>query len=206
MSAPDGLGPRAVRVRVAPSTALEGDVSLTVPPDDAWRVDVDGGGLLRAGPAGPGAVRRALATRLAVPAGSGSNGAGVRRVEVVVDGWRFELEVEPAGRAALRERAAREAAAVHAGGAIEVRAIIPGRVVAVAVAMGDSVEAGGHLLVIEAMKMQNELRAPHAGVVERVAVTAGMTVERGELLVVLRTGQPGDAPDASANGEGAVEA
>ena len=108
-----------------------------------------------------------------------------RTVEVVVDGWRFELEVEDAEIAALRERARRDDGARVSGGPIEVRAIIPGRIVSVDVAMGDNVEIGGHLLVLEAMKMQNELRAPHAGVVVRVAVTAGLTVERGDLLLVL---------------------
>ncbi len=50
---------------------------------------------------------------------------------------------------------------------------------------GDSVAAGQALLVVEAMKMQNELRAPRAGTVQRVATSAGATVEIGELLVVL---------------------
>jgi biotin carboxyl carrier protein len=54
------------------------------------------------------------------------------------------------------------------------------------VTAGDAVEAGQALLVVEAMKMQNELRAPHGGVVERVAVGEGATIEHGDLLVVLR--------------------
>jgi len=106
-------------------------------------------------------------------------------VEVVVGGWRFELEVEDARHAGLRERARRRDDGHAAGGPIEVRAIIPGRVVNVDVAMGDRVALGAHLLVLEAMKMQNELRAPHEGIVARVAVTAGLTVERGDLLLVI---------------------
>src|SRR5439155_434501 len=51
---------------------------------------------------------------------------GAARVEVVAGGWRFELEVEPARRAALRERATRVASAVGSGGALEVHAMIPG--------------------------------------------------------------------------------
>ena len=94
---------------------------------------------------------------------------GRRRVEVVVDGWRFEVVVEDAARADLRDRATRErGSGSAAGGATEVRAIIPGRVASVAVTAGDIVEAGQALLVVEAMKMQNELRAPRAGTVERV--------------------------------------
>ena len=111
---------------------------------------------------------------------------GVRVVEVVVDGWRFEFEVEDAARADLRERASRDRRALAgAGEPLEIRAIIPGRIASVAVVAGDEVETGQTLLAVEAMKMQNELRAPRSGVVSRVAVSAGATVELGDLLVVL---------------------
>jgi biotin carboxyl carrier protein len=70
-------------------------------------------------------------------------------------------------------------------GPFEVRAIIPGRVAAVSVAAGDRVVAGQTLLLIEAMKMQNELRAPRDGVVDRLAVGMGETIDLGQLLVVL---------------------
>ena len=107
-------------------------------------------------------------------------------VEVVVAGWRFEFEVEDAGLAELRQRATagRNATAHH--GPTEVRAIIPGRVVSVAVVAGDPVTAGQRLLAVEAMKMENELRAPRDGTVERVAVSVGETVELGDALVVIR--------------------
>jgi biotin carboxyl carrier protein len=108
------------------------------------------------------------------------------RVEVVVDGWRFELDVEDAERADLRRRATRATDAETASGPAEIRAIIPGRVAAVRVTAGDAVEAGQTLLVVEAMKMQNELRAPQAGTVERVAVGEGQTIDAGDVLVVVR--------------------
>jgi biotin carboxyl carrier protein len=111
---------------------------------------------------------------------------GVATVEVVVDGWRFELDVEGADRAELRRRATRAPDAEAASGPTEIRAIIPGRVAAVRVVVGDAVEAGQSLLVVEAMKMQNELRAPRAGVVERVAVGEGQTIDNDDILVVLR--------------------
>ena len=110
---------------------------------------------------------------------------GTTRIEVLVDGWSVVVELESAGRAELRERARRVAAATGHGGTLEVRAIIPGRILSVAVAAGDPVEAGQQLLVVEAMKMQNELRASRAGVVERIAVAPGTTVELGDLLLVL---------------------
>lgn len=111
---------------------------------------------------------------------------GVAIVEVVVDGWRFELEVEDASRADLRRRATRDRDTGPTSGPTEIRAIIPGRVAAVRVVAGDTVEVGQGLLVVEAMKMQNELRASRAGTVERVLVGAGQTIEPGDLLVVLR--------------------
>jgi biotin carboxyl carrier protein len=58
--------------------------------------------------------------------------------------------------------------------------------VSVAVAAGDDVAAGQRLLAVEAMKMENELRAPRDGTVERVTVAVGQTVELGDPLVVIR--------------------
>ena len=66
-----------------------------------------------------------------------------------------------------------------------VRAPMPGLVVRVEVAVGDAVVAGAGLVVVEAMKMENELRAPGAGVVAAVHVTPGAPVEKGAPLVTL---------------------
>jgi biotin carboxyl carrier protein len=110
---------------------------------------------------------------------------GSRRLEVVVDGWRFELEVEDADRADLRRRATRARDAASTSGPTEIRAIIPGRIAAVRVAPGDVVVAGDTLLVIEAMKMQNELRSPRDGTVARVAVGESQTIDAGDLLVIV---------------------
>jgi Biotin-requiring enzyme len=111
--------------------------------------------------------------------------AGVERVEVVIGGWRFELDVELDARAGLRERATRARGDRASGGPAELRAIIPGRVVSVDVAEGDAVEAGQRVLVVEAMKMQNELRAPRGGTIRRLGVGAGQTVELGDVLLVI---------------------
>ena len=110
---------------------------------------------------------------------------GVQRLEVVLEGWRFEVDLEPEARAALRDKATRASDGVGRGGPLELRAIIPGRVLSVDVADGDSVEAGQRVLVVEAMKMQNELRAPRTGTVRGVAVGAGQTVELGDVLLVV---------------------
>lgn len=111
--------------------------------------------------------------------------AAMVRSEVVIGGWRVEVDVEPAARAALRDRARRGREDVEHSGPARVHAIIPGVVVSVSVAPGDTVEAGQHLLVVEAMKMQNELRAPRAGTIDQVAVGAGVKIEVGDLLVVI---------------------
>jgi biotin carboxyl carrier protein len=67
-----------------------------------------------------------------------------------------------------------------------VSAPVPGKVVNVLVAVGDMVEEGQALLVLEAMKMENELRAPRRGKVSRLLVAKGDMAEKGQLLVVIR--------------------
>jgi pyruvate carboxylase subunit B len=62
---------------------------------------------------------------------------------------------------------------------------MPGLIVRVNVKAGDTVQAGEGLVVMEAMKMENELRATAAGTVRSVEVTAGTAVEKGALLVAL---------------------
>ena len=111
---------------------------------------------------------------------------GSTPVEVVVAGWRFELEVQDADLADLRARATADQSSAAHHGPTTVRAIIPGRVASVAVTAGDAVATGQRLLAVEAMKMENELRAPRDGVVERVEVSVGQTVELGDALVVIR--------------------
>jgi biotin carboxyl carrier protein len=193
---------RALRVTLAPGTARDdsptvvaiasdgssildqsgGRVSLTVeaPPHGRLMTSAGTDGAEDAG--GHAASHAVLLTPLP---DARRAAAGVHRVEVVVDGWRFELDVESEARARLRERATSARAEGAKGGPSELRAIIPGRVVSVDVAEGDPVEAGGRLLVLEAMKMQNELRAPRAGTVARLAVGPGQTVELGDVLLVI---------------------
>jgi biotin carboxyl carrier protein len=62
---------------------------------------------------------------------------------------------------------------------------MPGRVVRVLVAEGDEVEAMQGVVVIEAMKMQNELKVPKAGRISKVAVAVDATVEAGQVLIIV---------------------
>ena len=97
-------------------------------------------------------------------------------------GERFEVEVldeRTRQIQALTGRGSRPA-----GGGV-VKAPMPGLVVRVEVVVGQRVEAGAGLVVVEAMKMENELRAARAGLVETVHVAAGQTVDKGAPLVTL---------------------
>jgi acetyl/propionyl-CoA carboxylase alpha subunit len=109
--------------------------------------------------------------------------SGAVRVLLVVDGWQVPVHVDDAELAGLRERAGTRERVGLADRPAEVRAIIPGRVVAVAVTLGEAVAEGQAVVVLEAMKMQNEIRAPRSGTIARIAVEPGATAEAGDLLV-----------------------
>jgi biotin carboxyl carrier protein len=169
-----------MRVRVTDRATGQPVADLDLVEDLDPAADFDPTDPPSASPAPPGERPIVLA------AANRSTTRGRTAIEVIVAGWRFDFELEDADLADLRERAtAGREAAIH-DGLTEVRAIIPGRVVSVAVMPGDAVEAGQRLLAVEAMKMENELRAPRAGTVERVAVAVGQTVELGDALVVIR--------------------
>jgi biotin carboxyl carrier protein len=84
-----------------------------------------------------------------------------------------------------RSLRSRTNADANAAGARSVIAPMPGRIVRILVQVGDHIEAQQGLIVMEAMKMQNELKAPKAGGVIRVAVETGATVQAGEVLLVI---------------------
>jgi biotin carboxyl carrier protein len=75
--------------------------------------------------------------------------------------------------------------AAHAQGVQRITAPMPGRIVRVLVKPGDLVELRQPIIVVEAMKMENELRAPKAGTVKDVAAAPGDSVEAGRLLIVI---------------------
>ena len=90
----------------------------------------------------------------------------------------------------LQDRIAHAAGPRADTGDEEVRAPMPGRVVQVSVAAGDRVPPGALLLVLEAMKMQNEIRTLRGGMVLRVDVEPGRTVDGGAPLAVVRSEDP----------------
>jgi acetyl-CoA/propionyl-CoA carboxylase biotin carboxyl carrier protein len=124
----------------------------------------------------------------AAPGAAATNGRTAERVRMVeVDGRRFDvrvLEPEQPWRALARRRTER----VRVGGAAGSDAIVSpmqGTVLAVAVADGDTVEPGQVLCIVEAMKMENEVRAPHGGVVAELSVAPGEPVGAGQIICLL---------------------
>jgi len=101
------------------------------------------------------------------------------RMVVFIDGHRFEIEVRDP------RRWSRQAAAQGVEGRLNLTAPMPGKIVRVLVAEGDTVAAGQGLLVVEAMKMQNELKSPRAGCVVALPAREGATVAAGEVLATI---------------------
>ena len=99
---------------------------------------------------------------------------------VVIGGRRYGFAVEDP-----RSLQGRRGAGAGTEGPRPVKAPMPGRVVRMLVEVGEDVEEGQGVVVIEAMKMQNELKAPKAGRVVRVGAVVGDTVGSGDVLVVV---------------------
>ncbi len=108
------------------------------------------------------------------------SGASRGAWELHLDGHRFEVEVIDERTRAIRQMTGGGAGAQ---GPKPVRAPMPGLVVRVAVEPGQSVSAGQGVVIVEAMKMENELKAEAAGVVARIHVQEGQAVDKGAVLV-----------------------
>jgi acetyl/propionyl-CoA carboxylase alpha subunit len=102
------------------------------------------------------------------------------RLRVFVAGREFSVRVSD-----LRQWRRRRSGVVEAEGRQRVLAPMPGKIIRVLVKAGDAVEAGQGLLIVEAMKMQNEIRSPKSGKVERLLVGEGQTVNAGEVLAIV---------------------
>jgi biotin carboxyl carrier protein len=105
---------------------------------------------------------------------------GAELFEVVVRGKSHEVTlIDP-----KRLRSGQMSAAHHAGAA-EIVSPMPGKIVRVLVEVGASVAAGDGIIVVEAMKMQNEMKSPKAGVVVSINAGEGATVNAGDVLAVI---------------------
>ena len=104
--------------------------------------------------------------------------------EVTIGGARFSIEIEDP------RQWKRSARAADSRGRASLTAAMPGKIVRVLVAVGDEVAAEQGILVIEAMKMQNELKAPRAGRVTAIEVKENDSVNAGALLATIGESQP----------------
>jgi biotin carboxyl carrier protein len=99
---------------------------------------------------------------------------------VVLGGVNYEIVlVDPKRLSSARSSAA------HDHGSAEIISPMPGKIVRVLLQAGATVEAGAGIIVVEAMKMQNEMKAPKAGVVVSINAEAGATVNAGDVLAVI---------------------
>jgi biotin carboxyl carrier protein len=97
---------------------------------------------------------------------------------VVIRGDRFDVDLKDAVKGAVLGKPVPT-------GPLKLSAPMPGKIVKVLVAVGDAVEPGRGVLVMEAMKMENELKASRSGTVREIKVKEGQAVEMGALLLVI---------------------
>jgi biotin carboxyl carrier protein len=125
-------------------------------------------------------------------------GSGI--YSILLAGASFEVQVEsaPGGFAVAaggrripvrvvdpRQWQGRRSGSVEAEGRQQIVAPMPGKVVRILVQQGQAVNAGQGILVVEAMKMQNEIRSPKTGTIERLSVNEGQAVNAGEVVAVV---------------------
>ena len=112
----------------------------------------------------------------------------MKKYRVNVNGTVYEVELEEmtgAPAAAPVAAPAPSAAAAPAAGGEKVTSPMPGTILSVNVAAGDAVKRGQVLMILEAMKMENEIMCPCDGTVSSVSVTKGAAVESGTLLCTI---------------------
>ena len=110
---------------------------------------------------------------------------GAGELQITTGGRNFHATALSDGRSHQRHPHRAERAAVPMEGRQSVVASMPGRIVRVLVSAGDRVTARQPVVVVEAMKMENEMRAPKDGVVREVRVAPGAAIDAGAVLVVI---------------------
>lgn len=152
------------------------DIELALPPQDTrqFTINIDG---------------KPITVRLPEAESTSLQGRGYAMI--IVDDRPYEVNIDvlagmlngPRGVHKIDVRDKQAAVARPQSGDSRIKAPIPGIITQVMVSQGQSVEAGQPLMVLEAMKMENEIRAPRAGVVNALYAEKGRTVTRAEVLI-----------------------
>jgi len=114
-----------------------------------------------------------------------------RNFRIKIDGKIFEAEVEEIGGSVQREAAPRATAApapqpvVFSGSGTAVIAPMPGKIISLKVSKGQQINAGDVVLILEAMKMEQEIKAASSGTVVDILVNAGDTVKKEQALILI---------------------
>jgi biotin carboxyl carrier protein len=125
---------------------------------------------------------------------------GPGHLSLLLDGRSYDVSLEKDGddvivmlsggtcraRVIDKRKARRAGAIAQDDGAVTIKAPMPGLVISISIEEGAKVKSGEGVVVVEAMKMQNELRAPRDGTVEKILVKPGSPVNAGDDLVVLK--------------------
>ena len=117
--------------------------------------------------------------------GTGSNVNVVQPVNQTVTPVQTPQPVAPVAPTAPASKPSQEAPKTGSQGSTKVNAPMPGKILDVKVNVGDSVNKGSVLVILEAMKMENEIVAPADGTVASVNVTQNQTVEPGDVIITL---------------------
>ena len=114
--------------------------------------------------------------------------SGTRDYSIIVDGHTYQVQVSSGGKisaAPVFENASVSHQSARPASAIEIPAPTPGNIVRVEVSVGDNITKDHVLLVMEAMKMESEVKSPQSGVVQTIHVQAGDTIKTGDVLLTL---------------------
>jgi oxaloacetate decarboxylase alpha subunit len=119
------------------------------------------------------------------PAAPVKDADGPERYQVTVNGRSYDVQIEPGGAVTQVTPVAAAAAAPKPTGGQPVNAPLAGTAFRVLVKEGQQVQAGEVLMIMEAMKMETEIRAPKAGVVTKISIQEGNAIELGQTLVTV---------------------